>query len=131
MMFALIDAGLAGKNEHDTIEQFSSVFEFDDVFGNRRRTNPIQFTLPLLFIVITISAIFVAGLRNWGFRGGLMAVTSSWFALVGGFCVFAGIRDTKRGRMLLFIIGIPVMTIGVAGFCFTVFSQDYSSLAPE
>ncbi len=41
MVYTLIEAGLMSRNERDCLEDFASVFEFDEAFSQRELTNSI------------------------------------------------------------------------------------------
>jgi uncharacterized repeat protein (TIGR04138 family) len=116
MMYALIGAGLAGKRDVDRIEQFCNVFQFDVAFADCRRKSLNQFTLPFLFLVTTVAAIFFVGLKSIGIQGGLVAVFSSWIAFIGGFCLHSGLRESSRVRLLSVTIGILFLIIGAGAF---------------
>lgn len=124
IIYTLIDKGLAQKSEQDSIEQFDNVFDFDEAFAERPRNTTVQYSLSLLFITTTIVAVFAAGFRTSGMHGGMVSVFSSWLALIGGCCVYVGIRDVSPVRHLLFITGFPFLVIGIVGFYLVVSRED-------
>lgn len=113
IMYSLIEHGLARKSDQDFIEQFANIYDFDTVFAKRPLSGRLTFSLSLLFVMTTLVAVFTAGAKGSGLDGGVAAVLASWIALIGGFCVVSGVRESGRDRMLWLIVGIPLLLYGI------------------
>lgn len=120
IMYLLIENGFAFESEEDSLDQFSEVYDFDVAFAERPRKRPMQFSVSLLFIVTTIVAIYFSGARISGAQGAVSALFTFWIGLIGGAFVFSGLRNSGRERLILLLVGFPLLFLGLGGFCLTV-----------
>ena len=119
IVFALVEHGLLRRTEIGDIEDFNSVFDFEDHFDKPRHANPKplhQWNLLALFIVTTIAAIAFSGFSRNGTDGVVPALFSSWFVLMGLACIVLGVKERSKGSLLLVLIGSASFAAGLISF---------------
>lgn len=120
IVYALIDAGLAVRTEEDKLEEFESVFDFDDQFTELKDPvdigRPYQWRLSSMLVITTLVAITCAGAASLGISGAIASLFSAWIGLVGIVCLFLGVRDKTRHGIISIVFGMTLTAASIVLF---------------
>lgn len=111
MVEQLVEARVIVPDEEDRPEHFLDVFDFADVFrtpyfGRERAQRP-QWSLISMLVILSLTAVPVAGYASAGMKGAVHLVVASWLALIGAICLYVGFADRSP------LAALPVATVGL------------------